>query len=431
MKKVLMVAFHYPPYEGGSGVHRTLKFSRYLPEHGWQPIVLSAQPKAYPKIGEEQLRQIPPDIIVKRAFALDTARHLSIGGRYLRFMALPDHWISWWFDAVRTGLSLVRRHRPDILWSTYPIATAHLIGLTLHRLTGLPWFADFRDSMTEDNYPRDPLTRRSYLWIERKTVKYASRLIFTAPSTRHMYLDRYPHLVADRCLDIPNGYDEEDFAGIEAPHLPAGGNGRVLRLLHAGVIYIDDRDPRAFFRAVAGLKRDGKIDSNVAVIDLRASGSENFYASMLKKLRIEDIEHLLPALSYRQALQDCAQADAFLLFQAASCNHQIPAKVYEYIRLGKPILGLTPPEGDTGRLLMEMEGSTVVDLGDQEAIYQAIPGFIDSIRKTVCPVPDAEKLFHHSRRYQAAQLAARLSEIASQDSPETHSSVARRLNRLT
>ena len=427
MKKVLMVAFHYPPYEGGSGVHRTLKFSRYLPENGWQPIVLSAQPKAYPQIGKEQLRQIPADIIVKRAFALDTARHLSIRGRYLRFMALPDLWISWWIDAVRAGLALVRRERPDILWSTYPIATAHLIGLTLHRLTGLPWFADFRDSMTEDNYPRDPLTRRSYLWIERKTVKYASRLIFTTPSTKRMYLDRYPHLSGHCCVVIPNGYDEEDFAGIDAAKIAT--NGRAIRLLHAGVIYTDDRDPRAFFRALSRLKTDGAISSQSVLIDLRASGSENFYASMLKELRIDDLVRLLPALPYRQALVDCAKADAFLLFQAASCNHQIPAKLYEYMRMGKPILGLTPANGDTGKLLMEVGGSTVVDLADEDAIYQAVPIFLRSILDHTYTLPNAEQVLPYSRKYQAAQLAAGLSEIASQNSPERQSSVASRANR--
>src|SRR6266850_1303406 len=90
--KLIMIAFHYPPFQGGSGVHRTLKFSRYLPELGWQPIIITAQPKAYPQIGEEQLKEIPRSVIVERAFALDTARHLSIGGHYLRFMALPDLW---------------------------------------------------------------------------------------------------------------------------------------------------------------------------------------------------------------------------------------------------------------------------------------------------------------------------------------------------
>ena len=100
MRKVLMIAFHYPPYQGGSGIHRSLKFSRYLRGYGWHPIVLSAHPRAYPKIGDHQLREIPLDVIVERAFALDTAKHLSFRGRYLRLLALPDQWVSWWAGAV-------------------------------------------------------------------------------------------------------------------------------------------------------------------------------------------------------------------------------------------------------------------------------------------------------------------------------------------
>ncbi len=406
-----MIAFHYPPFQGGSGVHRTLKFSRYLPEYGWQPIVLSAQPRAYPQVGEEQLRQIPAEVIVKRAFALDSSRHLSVRGRYLRFMALPDHWGSWWFDAVRIGLSIIRQRRPQIIWSTYPIATAHLIGFTLHRLTGLPWIADFRDSMTEENYPRDPLTRRSYLWIERRTVRYASRLIFTAPSTKQMYLDRYPQLSADRCVVIANGYDEEDFAGIEGLPIATNSNGRAVRLLHAGVIYTDDRDPTAFFRALSRLKIDGIIDAMTVVIDLRASGSEDYYASMLKELKIDDIVRLLPALSHRKALEDCAGADALLLIQAASCNHQIPAKAYEYLRLGKPVLALTAREGDTARLLEEVGGATIVDLSEEEVIYHAIPAFLNAVRSHTHATPDAGRASRYSRKYQAYQLSECLPEV--------------------
>src|SRR6185436_6053035 len=106
MQKVLMIAFHYPPFQGGSGVHRTLKFSRYLPEHGWQPIVLSADPRAYSSTGQEQLAEIADSVIVERAFALDTARHFSLAGRYLRLMALPDQWASWWWGGVLKGLKL-------------------------------------------------------------------------------------------------------------------------------------------------------------------------------------------------------------------------------------------------------------------------------------------------------------------------------------
>ena len=406
-----MIAFHYPPFQGGSGVHRTLKFSRYLPDHGWQPVVLSAHPRAYPSTGVEQLDDIGDEVIVDRAFAVDTARHLSWKGRYLRFAALPDQWSSWWLGGVAHGLRLVRKYRPSVIWSTYPIATAHLIGLTLHRLTGLPWVADFRDSMTEENYPRDQWSRRSYLWIEKNVARRASSLVFTAASARQMYLDRYRALSSDRCVLIQNGYDEEDFAGIRTIQQQVHSEERPLRLVHAGLIYQDDRDPRAFFRAVSRLKANGIISRNIAMIDLRASGSEAYYKRLLDNLDVNDVVRLLPALPYRSALQDCADADALLLLQAASCNHQIPAKVYEYLRLRKPILAMTPRDGDTGKLLNETGGATLVDLTDEEEIYQAIPRFFASVQQQNHSMANVEKVRSLSRKHQAWQLSACLRDV--------------------
>src|SRR3990170_1185865 len=147
MRNILMIAYHYPPYPSGSGIHRTLKFSQYLPEHDWKPVMLTPNPRAYFESRNDRIPEIPPTVSVTRAFALDAARHLSFRGSYFRFTALPDRWASWWLGAVPAGLRLIRAHRPDIIWSTYPIATAHLIGLTLHRLSGIPWVADFRDPM--------------------------------------------------------------------------------------------------------------------------------------------------------------------------------------------------------------------------------------------------------------------------------------------
>src|SRR5438132_13514328 len=147
MKKVLMIAFHFPPYSGGSGIHRTLKFTRYLPEFGWQPIVLTASRQAYGARAKDDY-QIPKGVEVARAFALDTKRHLSLRGKYFQSLALPDQWVTWWPGAVALGCNLIRKHRPDVIWSTYPIATAHLIGLTLYRLIGIPWVAYIRDPWT-------------------------------------------------------------------------------------------------------------------------------------------------------------------------------------------------------------------------------------------------------------------------------------------
>jgi len=414
-----MVAFHYPPCFGSSGIQRTLKLSRYLPDSGWRPIVLTAHPRAYAETNGDQLADIPPDAHVTRAFALDTSRHLAIKGSSLRVMSLPDRWVSWSFGAVPAGLRLIRRHRPAVLWSTYPIATAHLIGLALYRLTGLPWIADFRDSMTEPGYPRDRFTRLAYLAIERRVVAHATRLVFTAPSTRAMYLARYPRLAPERCLVISNGYDESDFAHlVPGPSRPV--RSRIVRLIHAGVIYPEERDPVPFFRALAGLKRDGLVGADTLRVELRASGSEGRYRDLLADLGIADLVELLPGIPYRQVLQECSDADGLLLLQGPSCNHQIPAKLYEYLRLRRPILALTDLAGDTARVLAEAGGGTIVDLLDEEAIRRVLPGFLEGVRTDAHPQPNEVAVTRHARHVQAQSLAECFDALAMPRQPSRH-----------
>ena len=198
VKRVLMIAFHFPPMLGSSGLQRTLKFTRYLPDHGWQPIVLSANAKVYQATSDAQLGEIGATAVVRRAWSLDAARDLSIRGAYPSWLALPDRWASWWLGAVPAGLALIRRYRPDAIWSTFPIATSHLIGLTLARYSGLPWIADFRDSMTEEHYPADARTRRVYRWIERHTVNRCRAAVFTTPGAARMYAARYPEIPSER-----------------------------------------------------------------------------------------------------------------------------------------------------------------------------------------------------------------------------------------
>lgn len=411
-----MVAFHFPPCTGGSGIHRTLKFCRYLPSQGWMPAMLSAHPRAYGQIGTERLNEIPQSVPIVRAFALDNSRHLSVKGRHVRWMGLPDRWASWWLGAVPAGLRMIRRFQPELLWSTYPIATAHLIGLTLHRLTNIPWVADFRDSMTEEGYPRETAMRRAYLWIERQAVRHSARLIFTTFSTRTMYLERYPGLDPARCLVIQNGYDEEDFQQIRLSSVSPVPPTRPVRLVHAGVIYPDDRDPLPFFRALSKLKKEKAFSAASLRIDLRAAGSETYYAKALQDLEIADVVSLLPGVPYAQALQECADADGLLLFQAASCNHQIPAKAYEYLRLQKPIFALTSEKGDTASLLRDAQGSTIADLASMDDLYRAFPKFLFAVRTGTHPVADLSRVRWHSREHQAHELAQCLSDLVTRRS---------------
>jgi len=181
MKRVLMIAYHFPPLAGSSGIQRTLRFVQHLPSFGWEPLVISADPRAYERSSDDLLAEIPPGTVVERAFALDTARHLAFGGRYMGWMARPDRWISWRFAAVRAGMRMIKKYRPDAIWSTYPIPTAHLIGAELHRRTGVPWLADFRDPMAQEGYPADPQTWQAFKRIEVEAVRNARFSIFTTP----------------------------------------------------------------------------------------------------------------------------------------------------------------------------------------------------------------------------------------------------------
>jgi glycosyltransferase involved in cell wall biosynthesis len=417
--KVLIVAYHFPPLAASSGYLRSLKFCRYLPEFGWQPSVLTVSPRAYDQTNPSQLAEIPSSVGVRRAFGLNTQRHLSVHGRYLRLMALPDQWVSWCLGAIPAGLQLLRQEKCDVIFSTFPIPSAILIGWLLHRLTGKPWVVDLRDSMTEPDYPRDPRTWKACRWLERKAMHDAAHVVFTARSAVSMYLDRYPTVLSpDRCSLIPNGYDEEDFRGLVASPriLPAGhAPDRPLRLVHMGLLYPIERDPLPFFRALGRLQRQGLVDASRLRIELRASGYD--FAPALRTEGIERLVHLLPALPYREALRDAANADGLLLFQAACCDHQIPAKVFEYLRLAKPILALTSHLGDTAALLKQTKGATVVDSASADAIAEALPEFLNAISYDSHPRPDPQKVQSFSRREQARALADLLSELARSHGP--------------
>jgi glycosyltransferase involved in cell wall biosynthesis len=322
--------------------------------------------------------------------------------------ALPDRWAAWWFGAVTAGMRLIRRHKPDALWSTYPIATAHLIGLTLAKWSGLPWVADLRDSMTEDDYPVDPRTHQVYRWIERQTVHRAQHVTFTAPSTIRMYGDRYPHVDANRWKLIYNGYDEADFDNLKpAKKIPSTQK----LLVHAGILYPSERDPRAFFQALACLKNKGLVSPDTLKVRLRATAYDDYYIPLLHQHGIEDIVELAPSLPYADALQEMNQADGLLLFQASNCNHQIPAKLYEYMRAGQPILALTDRAGDTAKILLDNALDSIAALDNTEEIAQTLATFLEQLNQGNAPAASQASWEKFSRRSQTQELAELLHHL--------------------
>ena len=403
-----MVAFHFPPFAVSSGIQRTLRFVQHLPAFGWEPIVLTAHPRAYERTSHDLVEEIPEGAVVERAFALDTARHLAIAGRFPSFLARPDRWLTWRLGAVPTGMRLIRKHRPDVIWSTYPIATAHVIGADLQRASGLPWVADFRDPMAQEGYPEDPRTWRRFKRIEERTVANAQFSVFATPGAARMYRNRYLAM-AERITMIENGFDEESFAGL-APNRASNKplNAGRITLVHSGIVYPVERDPTQLFVAMRRMIEQGLLRDGGIRVRFRASDHDALLRTLARENGVEELIELVPPIPYRAALEEMVRADGLLLLQAANCNEQIPAKLYEYLRTGRPLVALTDPHGDTAGALRDAGIDTIARLDSADEIGALLGRFIADIRENRAPTADPGYVARASRRERAASLAALL-----------------------
>lgn len=421
MKRILMIAYHFPPLAGSSGIQRTLRFVQHLPSMGWQPLVLSADPRAYEKTSDDLLSDVPPGTVVRRAFALDTARQLQFAGRYLGWMARPDRWVSWKFAAVRQGLQLIEQFKPEVIWSTYPIATAHVIASTLHRKTGIPWIADFRDPMAQEGYPADPLTWKSFRAIEADAAAHARYCVFTTPGAARLYQQRYPD-AAHRMVVLENGYDEESFTSAalqpQDAHEPELST-RPLLMLHSGIVYPSERDPTQLFVALGRLKKAGTLGPDELRIRFRASVHDDLLKKLAQTHGAQDFIELCPAIPYREALAEMMAVDGLLIMQASNCNAQIPAKIYEYLRAGKPILGLTDPDGDTAGVLRGAGLHDVARLDSPEEIALVLSALVRDWRQGKAVLPRPLAVQQSSRRGRSQALAALLAQVTAEGAVAT------------
>lgn len=412
MKRVLMIAYHFPPLAGSSGIQRTLRFVQQLPTFGWQPLILTAGVRAYERVSDDLVPEVPRGTVVQRAFALDTARQLAIGGRYIGAMARPDRWVSWKFDAIRQGMHMIRKFKPQALWSTYPIATAHLIGADLQRRSGLPWIADFRDPMAQEGYPADPLTRQTFVDIETAAMGQATHNLFTTPGAARMYRQRYPY-AAERIGVLENGFDEDSFADVERAGRPSTPlNPGTVTLLHSGIVYPSERDPTHLFEALGRLRLAGRLLPGAFKLRFRAAVHDALLNGLAAQHGVQDWVEVCPPVGYRDALREMLSADALLVMQGAGCNEQIPAKTYEYLRARRPVLCLSDPAGDTQAVLTAAGLTASARLDSAADIERALPAFVAAVREGQAALPDEDSVRNASRQGRTATLAQLLDGLA-------------------
>lgn len=402
-----MVAYHFPPEGGGSGVLRTLKFTKYLPRHGWIPHILTLKRSFYVEKDNGLLSDIPPEAVVHRTFALDSSRHLAIRGIYPSLFSVPDRFVSWLPFGVLRGMRLIRNTGIDVLYSTSPPATAHLIAGALKRLTGLPWVVDFRDPWIEEGFfpIRGTLRYRVESFMERLVVHSADRLIFTTPYLRKDFLSRYPNLSPDKAAVIYNGYDEADFQ-----HLQNQFQNEQFEIIHAGLVAPEFRSPFPLLKAIATLVAEGNLQPEKIRITFLGGGPylvSKRFTETIKDLRLNRIVEVADRVPHHQALQRQRKAAVLLLLQASDDSRfLIPAKAFEYLRLGRPILALTL-EGATADLLDGADYCYVVNPIDESRLRNAIM----LLYKSWCESPNRIQISPSIQRYERSNLTAELAQL--------------------
>jgi glycosyltransferase involved in cell wall biosynthesis len=419
MKKALLIAFHFPPMTGSSGLQRALKLCRYLSDFGWQSLVLTATDGAYPNLSTDLLNEIPESVKVHRTFAFDAARHLSVRGRHVGFMCYPDRWWSWAFSAIPAGKRLIAQEKPDLIWSTHPIPTSQFIGLSLARWSGVPLVADIRDPMVEPGvFPESPVSRRMSLWIEQRLMRSATRVVVTAPGLKRQTEARYPKI---NCALVPNGFDEENFLEAEASIQRVSPSPHThIEMVHSGLLHSAGRDLTKFFSALSSLKRKGLISADQLRVKLRATGNDEQIQRQVNHFFVTDLVTLCPPIPYVKALEEMLMSDAMLLVQDSSCNDQIPAKLYEYFRAGKPILALTDPRGDTARAVIDANAGHVAPLDDANSIEQSLMQWLPKVRDGSAARPSDALRRQYSRHMMAQRFAQIFDEVVPSMQVVTH-----------
>ena len=289
-----------------------------------------------------------------------------------------------------------------------------MIAAQLHQKTKIPWVADFRDPMAQDGYPADPLTKQNYLQIEEQAAQLASFCVFTTPGAARDYQQRYPS-AAQRMVVIENGYDEESFASASAlaPAVQTQPPGsRPLVLLHSGIVYPSERDPTQLFMALGQLKSQQLLGPHELRIRFRASFHDDLLRTLSAQHGAQDFLELCPAIPYREALAEMMQVDALLVMQASNCNAQIPAKIYEYLRAGRPILGLTDPQGDTAGVLREAGLPEAVPLDSASKIAASLQKLVNEWRCGQLTLPNLLAVQMASRAGRSKSFAQLLAQVA-------------------
>src|SRR5712691_8680855 len=375
--KLLLVTLYFPP-SGGGGVQRSLKFASHLPALGIETHVLAPDDSKW--VHEDAELPLPTQAWIHRAryvgprgrriadelhgrSGLDLAlrRASTLGRRAL----VPDENVTWNATAIPKAISIVRSEGIDVVLTTSPPGSVHLIGAAVKKATGVAWVADLRDSIVLHPHRSSEgaaafVKEKARAGVARLVARQADAIVAAAESIAEETRALEPR---GRVVTIANGCDFDDFAGLEYRRTER------FRLTHAGSFF-GKRDPRPFLQALA---ESGLEDVVVRFVgDFRSSDRE-FVESLGLGERVE----LLPYVPRRESLALQRDSDALLLLIPEAGGRGkgvLSGKVFEYLAAERPILAAVPPDGAAADLIRETGAGVVASADD-------VPGLIAGLRE--------------------------------------------------
>jgi glycosyltransferase involved in cell wall biosynthesis len=405
-KRLLVISSHFPP-ERGAGVHRILRVVRQMSGVGWQVAVLTMDPASYragTPVDDALADRVPAGLPVYRTHVLRGLAAVSRWRRSVRQaltgivhrLARPagghhrassrgqrvetirparrpfiDAEIGWLWPAVRCGARIVARHQPEVVFSSAPPFTTHLIAGWLAKRYGLRWVADFRDPWARAPWGgaglADSWKGRLRRLLEGMVVRQADAVILNTPLLRDEFAGHYGPGLAHKFHAVTNGYDAE----VVGPHLSSSSPpSNRLVLTHAGSLY-NKRDPRPLLRAVASALAKGRVAADrIEVHFVGAASAEFRLPETVQELELGQVVRLTPPVRHDQSLEYLAEADVLVVIQPGT-HLQVPVKLYEYLPFRKPILALAPA-GALGSIIEHAGLGLVVSPDDPAAIEEAI-----------------------------------------------------------
>lgn len=437
-KRVLIITYYWPP-TAGSGVQRWLKMSKYLPQHGWQPVIYTPENPEAGMTDESLLRDIAPEVeVIKRPILEPYAVFNALTGNkgknsgkasagsgavnpinavghksplmrlslWLRAnVFVPDPRFLWIRPSVRFLKQYLREHPVDAIVSTGPPHSMHLIARALHRSMGIPWTADFRDPWTRIFYFKHlPLTRRSrkrYAAMELSVLREADHVVAVTDNMVRDFLEELGPGQQDKGKFhvIENGYDEADFTGITAAELPAGFN-----LVHTG-LFSAEGNPRRLWKVLAELSRD--LPGFGRDLHLTFAGKTD--PEILAAVREAGLGDRLTDRGYiphheANRLQKAADLLLLPLREEPEAAGILTGKYFEYLAAGRPIAAFGPHGSVLEHSLAETRTGEIFDW-DEEAPLKA--WITAQFTRTSTFDPDTAAISAYTRRC----LAGRYTEI--------------------